>query len=230
MKTFLQKEDINRFKNEFLIAWFFANAIGFVLGWVLGEWLGIKVAGTLGWRFGQIVGVFVFEASIWVYRWAVLFRVRAYDVLKPIDTFIWMVTEFLVWIGIEPSNQSVSYREGSIFGLISAPIAAYFLGVSAWLILWLIRVQAQKARHPRPVPRSIISSFVRIVASLLVFILYFLSVFLGIHYGKVAAESFGVLIGRIVSGTLMGGCLSLFTGSALLRLFVLPAWDESAGG
>ncbi len=222
----IQEENIDQFKNKFLFAWLIANAIGLVMGWVLGEWSGLQVAKILGWRYGQIVGFVIFESLIWVYRWAVLYRIRAYDVLKPFDVFIWMVTELLVWFGMESSNQAASYREDSLFGIISTPILAYFLGVTGWLILWLINVQAQKAQHPRPVVRSIISSFMRVGGSLLIFAFYVLVIPISTGIGEAVAKSFGWVIGRAVAGFLLGGLLGTITGLALLKLMKKPTWDE----
>jgi len=153
-------------------------------------------------------------------------RVRAYDVLKPFDAFFWLVTEILVWFAVESSGREASYREDSLFGIVSAPILAYFLGVIGWLILWLIRTQMQKPRPNQPVGRSVIASFLRVGGSVLIFVLFILVIPFSIAIGEAVAETLGFVVGRAVAGALLGGLLGSITGLALLRLLVVPVRDE----
>jgi hypothetical protein len=220
----MQIEDINHFKRSFLFSWFVANAIGLSLGWVIGEGLGLQVSKALGWNIGQIVGLVVFEGSVWTFRWTVLSRVRAYDVLNPFEMFFWATTELIILFGMGSSNSELSYHEESLFGIVSTPILANFLGVIGWLILWLIKIQAQKPQIPQSV--GIFASFRRVGGSLLVFIFLITIMLISTDTGETVARISNWVIGRAVAGALLGGLLSLLTGLAMLRLLKVPSWDE----
>jgi hypothetical protein len=222
----MENENPNQTKINIWFAWLIANAIGLGLGWALGELVGIQVAETLGWRYGQMVGVVIFEGLIWMTRWAVISRIRAYDALKPIEAFFWILTELLVWFGVESSRGETSYRADSLFGIISASILSYFLGVIGWLILWLIKTQAQKSQLPVKVGHSILSSFARVGGSLLIFGFFILCMPFSTAVGEAIAKSWGLVFGRAVAGILMGGMLGSITGLALLKLMIKPTWEE----
>jgi hypothetical protein len=222
----MQIEDIKRFKRNFLFSWFIANAIGLSFGWVIAEWLGLQVAEILGWNFGQIVGFIVFEGVVWAFRWTVLSRVRTYDTLKAFDIFFWVVTEMIVWFGIESSNRQPSYNEESLFGIVSTPILSNFLGAIGWLILWLIKTQVQKSRLPQSAGRSLIASSGRVGGSLFIFIFLVAIMPISTSAGEAMAKISNWVIGRAVAGALLGGLLSLLTGLAILSLLKTPSWDE----
>jgi hypothetical protein len=114
----MDRVDVDYFKRNFLVYWLLANAFGLSFGWTAGEWLGIQTASVLGWEVGKVIGFLFFEGSVWVFRWAILFRIRAYDVLKPIDAFIWLSTEMLLWLGLELTPEDTPYREESLFGIV----------------------------------------------------------------------------------------------------------------
>lgn len=222
----MQIEDTNNFKNNFMFYWFAANAFGLAFGWITGEWLGLQVAGALGWGIGKVISFLFFEGSVWLFRWAVMSRLRAYDVLKPFDTFFWLTTELIIWLGIEFTPGDIPYREESLFGIFSVPILAYFIGVTGWLILWLVKAQIKTSRDLHSAERSFIASVKRVGGSLFVFIFFVLIMPLATSSGEAVAKLFNWMVGRAVAGVMLGGLLSLLTGSAILKLLNEPAWDE----
>ncbi len=68
------ENDENYIKGNFWLAWILANSIGLGLGLSLGEIIGRLVIGSMGWRFGQLLGLLVCEGCIWSARGMVLSR------------------------------------------------------------------------------------------------------------------------------------------------------------
>ncbi len=223
----MQLESTTDFRKGFLLNWFLANAIGLSFGWVVGEWMGLQAASLLGWNFGQIIGFAIFEGSVWLFRWAVLSRIRAYDVLKPIDTVLWLAIELVIGLGMSLSSHELSYHKESLFGIVSLPILTNYFGVMGWLILWLTKVQAQKTRTAQSQGKSILASLGRVGGSLLIFFFLVIVMPVSTSAGEAAARISNWMLGRAVAGALMGGLLSLLTGLAILKLLRAPSWDEN---
>ncbi|MFZ5857493.1 MAG: hypothetical protein ACOYZ6_11735 [Chloroflexota bacterium] len=222
----MQIEDAREFRKSFLITWIIANAFGVSIGWAVGEWFGIQVASILGWKLGQIIGFAIYEGSIWVCRIMILKRIRTFDALKPFDTFFWLSTELIIGFGMQLGGGEPSYREASLLGIVSLPILSTWIGVIGWLIIWLIHTQMQKPRIQLSATRSLIASLGRAGGSLLIFFFLVVVMPVSTYAGEAVARISNWMLGRVVAGAVLGGLLSLLTGSAILRLMNAPKWDE----
>jgi hypothetical protein len=190
---FMQREELERFKKNFLLAWVIANALGVSIGWVTGEWFGLRAAAIWSWTVGQVIGFMIYEGSIWACRSTVLSRIQSYDVLKPIEVYFWVSVELILWFGMRLGGGDTPYRAESLFGVVSVPIMATCIGVIGWLILWLIKMQRRKPRVQRPSGWSLLASFGWIAGSLFI---YFFLVFimpLSTSAGEAAAKFFSQL-------------------------------------
>ncbi len=223
----MQSEDTKHFNRIFHINWFFANAIGIAFGWVFGEWLGLQAAKTFGWNFGKIFGFAIFEGSVWVFRWAVLSRIRAYDVLKSVDTFFWVATELIIGFGMQLGGGEPSYREASLFGIVSLPILSSWIGVIGWLIIWLIRTQMRQPQIQQPKGRSFFSSLKRAIGSVFIFFFLIAVMVISVEAGNAVGKTINWMLARVVAGSILGGLLSFLTGRAILSLLKKPVWDET---
>lgn len=222
----MQSDDLNYSKSSFMSGWFLANMLGLALGWVAGEWLGIRAANIWGWGVGQAIGFTIFEGSVWLFRSLVLSRIRTSDVLKGFDLFFWVVVELIFGFGMALANNQTVYRQESLFGIVSMPILTNWMGVLGWLILWLIKSQMRKPKPQFSSSSSILASLGRISASIFIFFFPIAVMVISMMAGEYVAKTSNWDVGRAVAGALMGGLLSLLTGSAILKLLPTSTWSE----
>lgn len=206
--------DLTRTKWNFWQIWIVANAIGFGFAWAIGEWLGQQAAKTLGWRFGQIIGIALFEGLLWIVRGAVLSRIKSYRALKPIEFIIWIPTEIMALILSE-----LPVQENSTIGMMSGIIFATTIGATVWIALAFVKITKPK------------SKFWAIGAFLWTFFgfiggTFLISTVLTISFwvNDVIAKMFIPTIGRIIAGALLGSLIGAITGIVLVKL--IP-WKNS---
>ena len=222
----MQSDDLNYSKSSFLFGWFLANMLGLAFGWVAGEGLGIRAANIWGWGVGQAIGFTIFEGSVWLFRSLVLSRTRTSEVLKGFDLFFWVAMELIFGFGMALANNQTVYQQESLFGIVSMPILTNWMGVLGWLILWLIKSQVRKPKPQIPRSSSILASLGRISASIFIFFFLIAVMVISMMTGEYVAKISSWDIGRAVAGALMGGLLSLLTGSAILKLLPTSTWKE----
>jgi hypothetical protein len=203
----------------FWLIWVAASSIGLGVGWPLGELLGIQVAARFDWVYGEIIGFLVCEGFIWAARLTVLSRVNNQKILGIIDIFAWVVAEVIGWFGGRSP-----YDPESLVGITSGSILAYHLGITTWLIVWLVKVQQPARKQINSQTQRLLKSTVRVLGSLAIIAIMVLGLPLGIELGYVAAKTFGLIIGRAVAGAIIGIVAGALTGWAILSLMKQEVW------
>lgn len=202
------ENDISQTKLNFWLAWIVANSIGLGFAWSVGELIGRQVVEYSGWELGHVVGIIVFEGLLWITRGTILLRIKSYKILRPVEMFIWVITEIFGWI----INES-PVQEGSLMGVTSGAIFATSLGAMVWVIFWFIKI-------PKPRSKSwAIQAFLWTFFGLTgggVLIAFFQAISLEI--GVTIAKSYFPIFGMAIAGVVLGGFLGSITGLALIKL------------
>jgi hypothetical protein len=200
-------------KMRFWISWSITNAIGLGFAWSLGELVGQHFINSFGWKTGQIIGIIVFEVILWTFRATVLLQMKSYEILRPLEIFIWATTEVFGWIISE-----YPVPENSLMGLTGGAIFATSFAAMIWLILWLIKI-------PKPHSKTwglqaFIWTFLGLVGGSSL-----LSLFqtISLVVGEFLSKMYLPIIGMAVAGVILGFSLGGLTGMALIRIIRWPA-------
>ncbi|MCA9920760.1 MAG: hypothetical protein KC421_00235 [Anaerolineales bacterium] len=115
---------MNYFLLNFWLAWTVANCIGVGAGWMLGELVG-QWNPSLSW--------IAFQLPIWLMRWAILTRIRDYQIWKVGEMFIWFAGEFFGYL------LGLGFQETGSNWLTAGPIFGLTTGAGMWFLFWSVR-------------------------------------------------------------------------------------------
>jgi hypothetical protein len=204
-------------RSQFWLAWVIANSLGFGFAWPLGETIGRFIANNTGWRTGQIIGVLIFEGFIWLARSAVLYRVKSYVTIRPLEIIIWVPVELLGWLISEAPIQ-----QDSLMTITGGVILATSVGATMWIIFWLIRISK---RHSRSwaIKTFLITLLSMVGGSALIALIGSISFTIVYDIARLSNPIIGMAIAGVVHGALLG----LVTGYVFVKL--LPWHTEKAG-
>lgn len=199
--------DVSHDKVNFWMAWSIANAIGLGLAWALGELIGRQIAELLGWKTGQLFGVVLFEGFMWLSRGIVLFRMKSYEILKPLEISIWVITELFGWIITRGATQ-----EESLIAFTGGGIFATALGAMMWIIFWFMKIP--KPRRKFWALRALLWTFVGFFGGALLLTLFLV---IALEFSNTLAKMYSPFLGMAIAGLILGGLLGSTTGLALIR-------------
>jgi len=217
----IEKIETHNNKISFLLAWLFANSIGLGIGWAAGEVFGSKAAKSFGWILGQLAGFISCEGLIWLARGTILSRLKMVKILTTFEIFFWILGEAFGWLVASLSTPD----KASLINITSATILAYFWGTFGWLIIWLVKVEAQRRRLKYTFPRNVVGVVSRVGGSILILMLFMITIPLSITLGDTIAKMSNLIIGRAVAGLSLGALIGGITGLAMISLQKWPAWE-----
>ena len=138
-----------------------------------------------------------------------------FKVLKPLDTFLWFLTEIFGWlVGEGP------YNKESLFGVTSGTVLAYLLGTTTWIILWFIKIPR---RHTKlwAVQAALWTFFGLVGGSVLLSIGAVTILIIGETIAKIVSP----ILGMAFTGFALGAFISSITGLAMIKLIQWPVTE-----
>ncbi len=207
-------EEISRSKMNFLTIWTLANAAGLAIAWPWAEMVGRGIASSWGDKGAELASLLVFEAMAWTLRVIVLFRMREFNRLKPLDFIIWLGTEaFAAILYLSPSPT----QESPIAYTIAAMLASSF-GPMAWIIVWFMRIPRARSKN------WMLRAFTWTMIGFLIADIVVTLVFTGAtEVAYQLAKSNHPYLGMFAAGLVFGGAIGLITSLCMLRMM---EWDQ----
>jgi len=199
-------------KMKFWLLWTIANAIGLGFAWSLGDYLGRSVVDTLGWKFGQVIGLIVFETVLWVFRVSVIYNMKSYEILRPLDFFVWVTSESF---GLLISELPIP--NDNLLGITGGAIFATSFGATIWLVFWFIKIP--KPQSKTWAINAFLWTFIGLVGgSSLISFFQTTSLIVGEFLAKMYLPIIGMAVGGLIFGLFLGG----LTGLALIKIIRWP--------